>query len=136
VKGQHTGAWRAIHLNVVLEHFGLTNSFVVEITIDNASSNESITLKLQATRECSGIKWPALQNHLSCIADVIQLDFVAFMGRLSVKGSHISGEPPQRYQHCRDNQTTDIGNSQSLRKEGHARTNKAPAVMPRLVIVI
>ena len=48
VKGQHTGAGLAVHLKDVLDGFERTNSHLIGITTDNASSNYSMT------HECHG----------------------------------------------------------------------------------
>jgi len=53
--------------------------------MDIASSNYSMTHELYSTLEASGIEWPALRNHIPCMAHVIQLAVGAFMSTLSVK---------------------------------------------------
>jgi hypothetical protein len=76
----------AIHLKDVLDRLDLTNGRLCRITTDNASSNYSMTRELQSTLEASGIEWPALRNHIPCMAHVIQLALGAFMNSLGVKG--------------------------------------------------
>jgi hypothetical protein len=123
-------------LKDVLDRFELTNSRLLGITTDNASSNYSMTRKLQSTLEASGIQWPALRNHIPCMADVIQLALGAFMSSLGVKGRTKSWEAHKRNQQFGENESIDVGKSQRLRKEGNARINKVSAMRPGLVKII
>jgi len=136
VKGQHTGARLAVHLKDVLERFELTDSRLLGITTDNASSNYSMTRELQSTLEASGIEWPALRNHIPCMAHVIQLALGAFMSSLGVKCRTKSWEAHERDQQFDENESIDIGMSQRLRKEGNARINKVSALRPGLAKII
>jgi hypothetical protein len=86
----------AIHLKEVLDRFKLTEGCLLGITTDNTSSNHSMTLELQSTLEPSGIEWPALRNHIPCMAHVIQLALGAFMSNLGVKGRTKSCEAHER----------------------------------------
>jgi len=88
--------------------------------------------ELQSTLEASGIEWPALRNHIPCMAHVIQLASGAFMSSLGVKGRTKSWETHERDQQFGENESTDIGKSQRLRKEGNARINKVSAMRPGL----
>jgi len=132
VKGQHTAARLAIHVKDVLDSFELTDGRLLGITTDNASSNYSMSHELQSTLEASGIEWPALRNHIPCMAHVIQLASGAFMSSLGVKGRTKSWETHERDQQFGENESTDIGKSQRLRKEGNARINKVSAMRPGL----
>jgi len=136
VKGQHTGARLAGHLQEVLDRFDLTDGRLLGITTDNASSNYSMTRKLETTLQASGIEWPALRNHIPCMAHVIQLALGAFMSSLGVKGRTKSWEAHERNQQFGENERIDIGKSQRLRKEGNARINKVSAMKPGLAKVI
>jgi len=98
--------------------------------MDNASSNYSMTHELQSTLEATGIGWPALRNHIPCMAHVIQLSLDVFMSSLGVKGRTKSWETHERDQQFGDNESTDIGKSQRLRKKGNARINKVSAMRP------
>jgi len=95
-----------------------------------------MTRELQPTLEASGIKWPALRNHIPCMAHVIQLALGAFMSSLGVKGHTKSWEAHERDQQFGENESTDIGKSQRLRKEGNARINKVSAMKPGLAKII
>jgi len=103
---------------------------------DNASSNYSLTHELQSTPQASGIEWPALINHTTWIAHVIQLAVGALMCRLSVKGRTKSWEAHGRDQQSGENECTDVGNSQRLHQEGNARINKVSAMRPGLATII
>jgi hypothetical protein len=136
VKGQHTGALLAGHLKKVLDRFQLTDGRLLGITTDNASSKYSMTRKLQTSLEASGIEWPALRNHIPCMAHVIQLALGAFMSGLGVKGCTKSWEAHERNQQFGENESTDIGKSQRLRKVGNARINMVSAMRPGLAKII
>ena len=136
VKGQHTGARLAIHLKDMHDRFGLSDGRLLGITTHNASSNHSMTCKLQSTVEASGIEWPALRNHIPCTAHVIQLALGAFMSSLGVKGCTKSWEAHGRIQQFGENESVEIGQSQRLRKEGDARINKVSAMKPGFAKII
>jgi hypothetical protein len=114
----------------------LTDGRLLRIMTDNASSNYSMTRKLQSTLDASGIMWPAMRNHIPCMAHVIRLALGAFMSSLGVKGRIKSWEAHERDQQFGENGTTDIGKSQRLRKEGNARINKVSAMRPGLAKII
>jgi len=70
------------------------------------------------------------------MAHVIQLVLGAFMSSLSVKGRTKSWEAHQHDQPSGENESTVIGKSQRLRKEGNARINKVSAMRPGLAKII
>jgi hypothetical protein len=123
-------------LKEVFDLFDLTDGRLLGITTDNASSNDSMTRKLQTTLEASGIEWPTLRNHILSMALVIQLALGAFMSSLGVKGHTKSWEAHERDQQFGENESIDIGKSQRLQKEGNARINKVPAMRPGLAKII
>jgi len=120
----------------VLDHLELTDGRLLGITTDNASSHYSMTCELQSTLEASGIEWPALRNHIPCMAHVIQLALGAFMSCLGVKGRTKSWEAHEHDQQFGDNESIDIAKSQTLRKEVNARINKVSAMKPGLTMII
>jgi hypothetical protein len=120
----------------VLDRFELTHGCLLGMTTDNASSNYSMTRKQQSTLEASGIEWPALRNHIPCMADVIHLALGAFMSCFSVKHRTNYWEAQERDQQFGENESIDIGKSQRLRKEGNARINKVLAMRPGLAKII
>ena len=120
----------------VLDRFERTDGHLLGIPTDNTSSNYSMTRELQSTLEASGIKWPALRNHIPCMAHVIELALGAVMSSLGVKGRTKSWEARERDQQFGENESIDIGKSQRLRKEGNARINKVSAMRPGLAKII
>jgi len=95
-----------------------------------------MTRELQSTLQASGIEWPALRNHIPCMAHVIQLALGAFMSSLGVKGRTKSWKAHERDQQFGENENTHIGKSQRLRREGNARINKVSAMKPGLAKII
>jgi len=77
----------------MLDRFELTDGRLLGIMTDNASSNYSMTRELQSTLAASGIKWPALRNHILCMAHGIQMALGAFMNSLGVKAVPHLGKP-------------------------------------------
>jgi len=136
VKGQHTGARLAANLNDFLDCFELTDGRLLGITIDTSSSNYSMTCELQSTLEASGIEWPALRNHIPCLAHVIQLALGLFMSTLGVEGLTKTWEAHEPDQQFGENESIDLGKSQRHRKEGNARINKVSAMRPGLGKII
>jgi hypothetical protein len=95
-----------------------------------------MTCELQSTLGASEIEWPALRNHIPCMAHVIQLALCAFMHSLGVKGRTKSWKAHERDQQFGENESIDIGKSQRLRKEGIARINKVLAMRSGLAKII
>jgi len=120
----------------MLDCFEPTNGCLLGITTDNASSNYSMTRELQSTLEDSGIEWPALRNHIPCMAHVIQLALGAFMRGLGVNGRTKSWEAHERDQQFGENESIDIGKSQRFRKEGNTRIYTVWAMKPGLAKMI
>ena len=125
-----------MHLKDVLDRFQLTDGCLLGVITGNASSNYSMTRELQSTLEDSRIEWPALRNHIPCIAHITQLALGAFMSSLDIKGRTKSWEAHERDQQFGENQSIDIGRSQRLQKEGNARINKVLAMRPGLAKII
>jgi len=123
-------------LEDMLDHFELTDVTSRGIWIDNASSNYSMTRKLQSTLEASAIQWPALRNHIPHMAHIIQLAVGAFMSSLGVKGRTKSWEAHECDQQFGENESIDIGKSERLRKDTNARINKVSATKPGLAKII
>jgi len=95
-----------------------------------------MTRELQSTLDTSGIEWPAVKNHIPCMAHVIQLALGAFMSSRSVIGRTKSWEAHERDQQFGENESINIGKSQRLRKEDNARINKVSAMKPGLAKMI
>jgi hypothetical protein len=120
----------------VLDRVELTDGFLIGIMKDNASSNYSMTRKLQSTLGASGIEWPALRNHIPCMAHIIQMALGTFMSSLGGKGCMKSSEAHQCDQQFGENDSIDIGKCQRLRTEVNARINKVSAMRPGLAKII
>jgi len=87
-----------------------------------------MTCELQSTLEATGIKWPQLWKHISCIAYVIQLALSAFISSLGVKGHTKSWDAHERDSQFGENDSIDIGKSQRLQNEGNATINNVWAL--------
>jgi len=134
--GQHTRAILARYSKDMCDYFELGNSRLHAISTDNASSNYSMTRKLQLTLDAPRIEWPSLRNPIPCMVHVIQLALGAFMTSLGVNGRTKSWEADERDQQFRYTKSIDIGKSQRLSREGNARVNKVSAMRPDLAMII
>jgi len=67
-----------------------------------------------STLEASGMELPAMRNHISCMAHIIQVILGVFMSSLAVEGCMKSWEAHEGDQQFGDNESTDIGKSQRL----------------------
>jgi len=95
-----------------------------------------MTCEVQTTLPASGIEWHALRTHIPCMVHIIQVALHAFMSSVGVKGRTKSWEAHEREQQFGENESTDIGKSQRLRKEGNARFNKVSAMRPGFAKII
>jgi hypothetical protein len=95
-----------------------------------------MTQELPSTLDASGIMWPAMGNHIPCIAHVIQVALGAFISSLELKGRTKSWEAHEQVQQFGENETTDIGKSQRLQKEVNARFNKVSTMQPGVAKII
>ena len=75
-----------------MHRFGLINGRVLGITTDNASSNHTMVKELQLSLKAMEVHWSAAQNHIPCMAHVIQLGLAAFMKCLGIQGRNRSWE--------------------------------------------
>jgi hypothetical protein len=126
----------AVHLEEGLHSIELTNSHLLGITPNAASSYFSMTRQLQSTLEAPGSKWPALRNHIPCMVHIIELALGAFMSCLDVKSRTKSWEAHEHDQQFGNNESIDIGKCQRPRNEGNARMNMVSAMTPRLAKII
>ena len=95
-----------------------------------------MTRELQSTFDAAGISWPAMRNYIACMVHVSQVALGAFMRSLGVKGHTKSWEDNQRNQQFGENECTDIGYSQTMRKKTTARINKVSAMSSGLAKII
>ena len=73
-----------------------------------------MTCKRQSTLEASGFEWPALTNHIPCMAPVIKLSLDVYMSSLRVKGRTKNWEANEHDQQFGENESIDIGKIQRL----------------------
>jgi len=119
-----------------LARFEHTDGRLLGISTGNASSKYSMTRELQSILEASGIEWPALRNHIPCMANILHLAVGAFMSSLGVKGRTKSWETHECNQQFGENESIDGGKSQRLRKERNSRIIKLLAMKPGLAKII
>jgi hypothetical protein len=95
-----------------------------------------MTCELETTLEASRIEWPALRNHIPCMAHIIQLVLHIFMNSLSVIGCTKSWEASEHDQQFGEDEGIDIGKGERFRKEGNARINEVATMRPDLAKII
>jgi hypothetical protein len=117
-------------LKEVLERFDITNSLLLGIASDNASSNCLIPWERQSTLETFRMERPASRNSIPRMNHVIQLVIGAFMSSLGVKGHTKSWEAHECQQHFGEHKSTELGKSHRLRKEGNGRSYMVSTRMP------
>jgi len=91
-----------------------------------------MTREVQSILGTSRILWAALRNHQPDLEHIIQLGIGALMSSFSVKGCTKSWEAYEHNQRFGENDSIDIGKSQTLRKEGNARIKKLSAIRQSL----
>jgi len=85
--GSHTGAIMAGIINDRLARYGMQDRFL-RFTTDNASNNQTLTEALNNAWSLHPVEWYQLENHIPCMAHVVQLIVGAFMGLIKVKLRH------------------------------------------------
>jgi len=95
-----------------------------------------MTRERQSTLDAAAIVWPALRNHIPCMAHVIQLALGAFMSSQGVKGRTKYWEAHECDQQFGGTECTDIRKSQRLRNVGNATNRKVSAMNPGLAKMI
>ena len=75
-----------------MDRFGLMDGRVLGITTDIASSNYTMVKELQRSLKAMEVDWSAAQNHVPCMAHVIQLALAAFMKSLGIQRRNRSWE--------------------------------------------
>lgn len=85
IKGAHTGRNMSLIVEAVLNRYKITDK-LLGFTSDSASNNTTLTRALREGLSTLSIGWDAEQNHIPCMAHIIQLILQAFMGYLNVKG--------------------------------------------------
>ena len=104
----------AIHLIVLLNRVELTDSRLLGFMTANTCSKYLMTSELQSTFGASVIKCPALKNNIPYMVNVKHLPSGAFLSSVSVKRRTKSWEAHERNQQFGENESIDIGKSQTL----------------------
>jgi len=84
IRGSHTGANMAGIINDVLARYGIQDS-ILGFTTDSASNNRTLTEALNNTWSLLSVEWCQLENHIPCMAHVVQLILGAFISSITVK---------------------------------------------------
>jgi len=84
MRGSHTGANMAGIINDVLVRYGIQHR-ILGFTTDSASNNQTLTEALNNAWSLLSVEWCQLENHIPCMAHVVQLILVAFMSSIKVK---------------------------------------------------
>jgi hypothetical protein len=92
--------------------------------------------ELQSVLEASGIQWPALRNHITCIGHALQLAVGSFTNSLGVKGRSTAWGAHEHDPHFGEKESIDLWKSERLCKEGNARINMVLAIRPGLGKII
>jgi hypothetical protein len=116
--------------------FEVTDRHLLGILTDYSSWDYSMNHELQSIHGDSEIEWPALRNHIPCMAQLIQVALAAFMSSLGVKGRTKSWDPHERDRQFGLTECIDIGKGQRHRKEGNARINIVSDTRPSFAKII
>src|SRR5207302_7667732 len=84
INGSHTGASMAGIINKVLAEYGIQER-ILGFTTDSASKNKTLTQALNNALGSLSIEWSPIENHIPCIAHIVQLILGAFMSSFMVK---------------------------------------------------
>jgi len=84
IRGSHTGANMAGIINDILARYGIQDR-ILGFTSDSASNNRTLTKALNNACSLLSVEWCQLENHIPCMANVVQLILSAFMSSIKVK---------------------------------------------------
>lgn len=113
VSGTHDGATLKTLILGVIKRYDIGER-LLGITTDNATSNATMAKMLQGVLQELGNDWEAAQNHVPCMAHVIQLSLNAFMNKLQVSQREKYFADTERNQHQMED--ADIGTQEGRRK--------------------
>ena len=94
IKGSHTGTNMARIIDGVLDKYGIQNR-ILGFTTDSASNNKTLTKALNNAWSSLSVEWNQLENHIPCMAHIVQLILGAFMGSIKVKSK--DGDMPSGF---------------------------------------
>jgi len=84
IRGSHMGANMTGIINNVLARYGIQDR-ILGFTTDSASINRTLTEALNNSWSLLSVEWCQLENHIPCMAHVVQLILSAFMSSIKVK---------------------------------------------------
>jgi len=84
IKGSHTGANMAEIINGVLAKYGIQDR-ILGLTTNSASNNRTLREALSNAWSLLTVEWSQFENHIPCMAHVIQLILGAFMSLIKVQ---------------------------------------------------
>jgi len=84
IRGSHTGANMAGIINDVLARYRIQDR-ILGFTTDRARNNRTLTEALNNAWSLLLVEWCQLENHIPCMAPVVQLILWAFMSSIKVK---------------------------------------------------
>ena len=84
IKGPHTGVNMARIINEVLTEYDIQDR-ILGFTTDSASNNKTLLHAQNSEWSSQSIEWSQLENHIPCMAHIIQLILGAFMSSIKVK---------------------------------------------------
>jgi hypothetical protein len=98
IRGQHSGSNMASTIIDILTRYGISDGRFQGITTDNCGSNFTMSEEIEKTLRIMGREWSSANNHVRCMAHVIQLSLGAFMSKLKIRGRESWYEEAQRDQ--------------------------------------
>jgi len=85
IKGSHTGTNMAGKIYGVLNKYGIKNR-ILSFTMDSVSNNnKTLTKPLNNVWSSLSVEWNQLENHIPCMAYIVQLILGTFMSSIKVK---------------------------------------------------
>jgi len=84
IRGSHTGGNMAGIINHILARYGILDG-ILGFTTDSASNNRTLTEALNNAWSLLSLEWCQLENHIPCMAHVVQHILGAFMSSIKVQ---------------------------------------------------
>ena len=96
--GDHSGENMAHVVMGVLKRYNIDNDRFLGMMSDNMSSNFTMSAGIERAMAIMGHQWSSANNHMPCMAHVIQLALGAFMSKLQIAGRESYYQEEQRDQ--------------------------------------
>jgi len=84
ITGSHSGVNMAGIINTVLPGYGIQDR-ILGFTTDSASNNRMLTEAFNNAWSLLWLEWCQLENHIPCMAHIVQLILCVFMSSMKVK---------------------------------------------------